>query len=895
MGSSSSFEKVCSPMCILFFVLLVSSPNVASASASNEEAEALLTWKANLQNEGQTTQLSSWNFFPSNSTNSSSNRNSSTSPCSWFGIYCNPAGSVIGIDLTDSSLTGSLNGFSFSSFPNLLYINLSRNSLFGSIPPQIRYLSKLHYLDLSINQFSGKIPPEIGLLTNLVALRLFKNRLNDSIPQEIGQMSSLIELALYSNSLNGPLPFSLGNLSKLATCISMTINSTNRLNGSVPPTIGNLKRLTVFDLSANQLSGPIPAEIGNLKSLRNLSLATNRLVGSIPASLYGLGAIPTSLRNCSSLIRIRLDGNRLTGNISEVFGEYPHLDYINVSNSSLYGELSPKWGKSTRLTNLEIWGNNISGSIPPEIGNLTQLHVLDLSSNRLVGEIPKEFSRLTSLVKLLLSNNQLSGGGIGNLSQLHYLNLSYNEFCRGIPTQIGQLVQLSDLDLSHNQLTGEIPTEFGNLQSLLTMNISHNNLSGILPGAFEDLPGLLNVDIAYNQFCGPLPNNKAFQDAPIEALKGNEGLCGDVKGLQPCQALSKCQPIRRRGHRNIVLMIIIFPILGVSVLLFALKGTSLIRKWRKSGKIEDENMISTFEGTKMYEEIIAATEDFDARYCIGSGEYGSVYKARLPDNSIMAVKKIHTLCDGNPVTNRKEFFNEVLALTGIRHRNIVKQLGFCSNTRHSFLLYEYLEKGSLVAILRKDEEAKELDWRRRVNIVKGVAHALSYMHHDCSPPIVHRDISSKNILLDSDYVAHVSDFGTAKFLKLDSSNWTDFAGTYGYAAPELAYTMRVTEKCDVYSFGVLALEVMKGTHLGDFLSFISSYADIQRRDVLDHRLPPPTAALEDEVTKIITVATACLDACPQSRPTMYQISQMLSSSNIQILGTVKLGERVYDR
>ncbi|BBH03275.1 Leucine-rich repeat receptor-like protein kinase family protein [Prunus dulcis] len=171
----------------------------------------------------------------------------------------------------------------------------------------------------------------------------------------------------------------------------------------------------------------------------------------------------------------------------------------------------------------------------------------------------------------------------------------------------------------------------------------------------------------------------------------------------------------------------------------------------------------------------------------------------------------------------KEFLNEVRALSEIRHRNIVKLYGFCAHKRHSFLVYEYLERGSLATMLSKNEEAKELGWSKRVNIVKGLAHALSYMHHDCLPPIVHRDISSKNILLDSEYEACVSDFGTAKFLNPDSTNWTALQARMATWHQELAYTMEVNENCDVYSFGVVTLEIIMGKHPGDlFSSFYQS-------------------------------------------------------------------------
>ncbi|ONH90552.1 hypothetical protein PRUPE_8G060800 [Prunus persica] len=185
-------------------------------------------------------------------------------------------------------------------------------------------------------------------------------------------------------------------------------------------------------------------------------------------------------------------------------------------------------------------------------------------------------------------------------------------------------------------------------------------------------------------------------------------------------------------------------------------------------------------------------------------------------------------------------------------------------------------------------------WSKSVNIVKGVAHALLYMHHDCLPPIVHRDISSNNILLDSEYEACVSDFGTAKFLNPDSANWTAVADTYGYVGLELAYKMEVNAQCNVYSFGVVTLEIIMGRHPGNFFSSLSSRSSSSSSsglpahqmpivDVVDQRISPPTNQEAGEVVSLVKIAFACLNPSPQSRPTMKQVSQRLSTERSLLL------------
>ncbi|RZB59878.1 MDIS1-interacting receptor like kinase 2 [Glycine soja] len=764
----------------------------------------------------------------------------------------------------------------------------------------------------------------IGNLSKLSVLSISFNELTGPIPASICNLVNLDYICLHENKLSGSIPFTIENLSKL----SELFISLNELTGSIPSTIGNLSNVRKLFFFGNELGGKIPIEMSMLTALKNLQLADNNFVGHLPQNICiggtlknftagnnnFIGPIPVSLKNCSSLIRVRLQRNQLTGDITDAFGVLPNLDHIELSDNNFYGQLSPNWGKFRSLTSLMISNNNLSGVIPPELAGATKLQRLHLSSNHLTGNIPhdlcnlplfdlsldnnnltgnvpKEIASMQKLQILKLGSNKLSGlipKQLGNLLNLLNMSLSQNNFQGNIPSELGKLKFLRSLDLGGNSLRGTIPSMFGELKSLETLNLSHNNLSGDL-SSFDDMTSLTSIDISYNQFEGPLPNILAFHNAKIEALRNDKGLCGNVSGLEPCSTSSG----KSHNHMRKKVMIVILPLtLGILILgLFAF-GVSYHLCQTSTNKEDQATSIQTpnifaiwsFDGKMVFENIIEATEDFDDKHLIGVGGQGCVYKAVLPTGQVVAVKKLHSVPNGE-MLNLKAFTCEIQALTEIRHRNIVKLYGFCSHSQFSFLVCEFLENGCVEKTLKDDGQARAFDWYKRVNVVKDVANALFYMHHECSPRIVHRDISSKNVLLDSEYVAHVSDFGTAKFLNPDSSNWTSFVGTFGYAAPELAYTMEVNEKCDVYSFGVLALEILIGKHPGDVISSLlgsspstlvaSTLDHMALMDKLDQRLPHPTKPIGKEVASIAKIAMACLTESPRSRPTMEQVANEL--------------------
>ncbi|PPD96120.1 hypothetical protein GOBAR_DD06857 [Gossypium barbadense] len=327
----------------------------------------------------------------------------------------------------------------------------------------------------------------------------------------------------------------------------------------------------------------------------------------------------------------------------------------------------------------------------------------------------------------------------------------------------------------YNFIEGKIPHQFDNDVNINILDLSYNNLTGKIP---KSLRPLKEVNLSYNSLVGPIPEYLSSWFSS-DLFWGNKYLCGNLPDFSPCPST----PSNKLKIVEIILPVLCF-------LAFLTLGVLLFLRSRAKDNIPEPNVkkngdlfsILNFDGRIAFEDIIEATNDFDIRYCIGTGGYGCVYRAQLPSGKIVALKKLHRR-ESEVLAFDKSFKNEAKVLSEIRHKNIVKLHGFCLHNRCMFLIYEYMAGGSLFCVFLDNTEALELDWIKRVKTVKDTACALSYLHHDWHPAIVYRDISSYNILLNSNLEACISDFGTARLLDPDSSNQTMLVRTNGYIAP----------------------------------------------------------------------------------------------------------------
>ncbi|XP_047966203.1 LRR receptor-like serine/threonine-protein kinase FEI 1 [Salvia hispanica] len=504
---------------------------------------------------------------------------------------------------------------------------------------------------------------------------------------------------------------------------------------------------------------------------------------------------------------------------------------------------------------------------------------INLPYMQLGGFIPHSICKLDKLQRLALHQNSLHGfipNEIAQCSELRALYLRANYFQGGIPSTIGNVSMLTILDLSSNTLKGAIPSSLGRLTRLSYLNLSSNFLSGEVPDVgvlskFGSKSFIGNLDLCGQQVNKPCRTSLGFP-AVLPHAESNEATVHKqsshyIKGIVI-------------GAVSMLGFGIIF--LGFLLVWLLTKKERVAKKYtevKKQVHQEARAKLITFHGDLPYPscELVEKIESLEEEDVVGAGGFGTVYRMVMNDCGTFAVKKIDRTRQGSD----QVFERELEILGSVKHRNLVNLRGYCRLSTARLLIYDYLAMGSLDYFLHDNiHEERQLNWNARLKIAIGSARGVAYLHHDCSPKIVHRDIKSSNILLDENLEPHVSDFGLAKLLVDEEAHVTTVvAGTFGYLAPEYLQSGKATEKSDVYSFGVLLLELVTGKRPTD-PTFVQrglnvvGWINTQNRveDIVDRRCRD--AAVET-VEVLVEIAARCTDADPEERPTMQQVLQML--------------------
>ncbi|KAL9140823.1 hypothetical protein ABFS82_14G062600 [Erythranthe guttata] len=803
---------------------------------------------------------------------------------------------------------------------------LGRN-LTGSLSPELGRLSHLLILDFMWNNITGSIPKEIGNIKTLELLLLNGNQLTGSLPDELGNLSNLDRIQIDQNQISGPVPASFANMTK-AKHFHMNNNS---LSGKIPSELSRLPDLVHLLLDNNNLTGELPPELSEMPNLLILQLDNNNFGGS---------TIPSSYGNMSALLKLSLRNCSLRGPIPD-WSNAPNIAYIDLSLNQLDG-IIPAGSLSKNITTIDLSSNNLNGTIPPSFSRLPLLQKLSVANNSLGGSIPSSiwenrtlnaterlildfgFNNFSNISGILLPRPNITIGLEGNPV---CSNMNLKNFCG--PHEEGFSTTFNVKNISECPPQGCLITDyeyapgsqcFCTVPLLIGYRLKSPVFSDFLPyvDAFKQYmsSGLemnasqLDIDLltwqkgprlkmylkifpAYVNGSSHLFNRSEI-DWVREMFSGwripESHVFGPYEFLSFTLLGPYAEPPYRQpsGLRKGALAGVILGTIAGSVTLTAFISIIIMRRHMRKhhtySKRRPSSKISMkIDGVKdfTFREMAHATNDFDSSTEVGQGGYGIVHRGVLADGTVVAIKRA---LEGS-LQGEKEFLTEIELLSRLHHRNLVSLIGYCDEKGEQMLVYEFMPNGTLRDHLSGKSKIP-LTFARRIKIALGSAKGILYLHTEANPPIFHRDIKATNILLDSRFTAKVADFGLSRLApvpelggEIPSHISTVVKGTPGYLDPEYFLTHKLTDKSDVYSLGVVFLEMLTGMHPISHGKNIVREANIAYRSgmifsIIDERMGSYPS---DCVEKFINLALKCCQEETDSRPSMSEVVRELEN------------------
>ncbi|XP_024974098.1 LRR receptor-like serine/threonine-protein kinase RPK2 [Cynara cardunculus var. scolymus] len=837
-------------------------------------------------------------------------------------------GNLERLELAGNFLLGGIPA-SLSNCTRLQSLLLYSNMLQGEIPIELGRLRMLQVLDVSRNSLDGAIPQELGNCTELSVLVL-SNLFNPiyNIRDSDGDFvpTKLVRSHEEYNYFRGELPSEITVLPKLkllwapratlegkfpnnwAACrtLEMVNLAQNLFTGRIPNGLGVCKKLWFLDLSSNQLTGELSDELPVL-CMTVFDVSSNHLSGSIPSFRHAickpfdpdsayLRYFAFEMANDGGNLAImhNFGGNNFTGGLSSIpvlprtakNSVYMFLASENQLAGPFPRALFDKCSKFKAIV-VNLSSNGFSGEIPSNIGRICRsLRVLDVSQNRISGILPSSFGELGSLVVLNLSRNLLHGEipvDFSKIKDLRGLSLSRNNLSGPIPTSFGKLKSLEVLELFSNSLSGPIPEDLVNLRNLTVLLLNNNKLSGSIPSGFTNVTRSVKFNASFNDLLDPSPENLMAATPSSEQQSPEPESTG---GSIDYSNSSTPVPKGRSRKLNSIEIASITSASAVFSVILAMGVLFLCARWRPNsvanGSTHKEVILFTNTGVLLtFENVIQATGNFNASNCIGNGGFGATYKAEISPGFLVAIKRLAV----GRFQGVQQFDAEIKTLGRLRHPNLVTLIGYHASETEMFLIYNYLPGGNLERFIQ-ERSIRAVDWRILHKIALDIARALAYLHDQCVPRVLHRDVKPSNILLDDDFNAYLSDFGLARLLGTSETHaTTGVAGTFGYVAPEYAMTCRVSDKADVYSYGVVLLELISDKKALDpsFSSYGNGFNIVGWACMLLRQGQAKeffTAGLwdsgpHDDLVQVLHLAVVCTMDSLSTRPTMRQVVRRL--------------------